>query len=211
MTITTMMKSAMFAGLIALAGCATQSSTKDVADWLGYRTDGDGTLLKTAGGQCWRTPSWTPALAVLECDVAITEVSETVPVVTAVESTAPVLLPGSVTVTFAFNAATLSAESKNTLQAWYQRVPQDAGLVVEIHAYSDPLGGSAGNAELAHQRSQSVAQWWRSQGGFAGEIRIFPHGEDHSVTGQACQGKPVSERMACYAPDRRATLLVVRP
>ncbi len=55
-------------GFLFLGGCAGKAP--DDA-WPGYRTDGEGRLLKTAGGNCWRTADWSEDKAVPECDVAI--------------------------------------------------------------------------------------------------------------------------------------------
>ena len=182
MTITTMIKRTAVASLLALAGCATQSTNTDADNWPGYRTDSDGNLLKTAEGRCWRTPNWTPAMAVEECDVAITGVAEPDPedapqlaeesAEEAAEET--VVLPAPLTIEFAFGSASISEAQQRYLETWYQQ----------------------------------VAQWWQQQGESVADLSVKGHGPDDSVTGSACASLRGEALKQCHQQDRRVTLRV---
>ncbi|WP_157375815.1 OmpA family protein [Alcanivorax hongdengensis] len=189
------------------AGCVAPSPEEA---WPGYRTDGSGQLLKTADGHCWRTTGWTENKAVPECDVAITgepvaEVENSEPVRNEViEIAAPEVLR----VTFAFDAADLTKESRIALKAWYQDVARLERPVVEIDGYSDPLGGYAYNQKLARRRAQAVASWWKQQSGDIATLQVEGHGEDSAVSGYRCQSVSVENLKSCYQQDRRVELRI---
>lgn len=216
MTITTMIKRTAVASLLVLAGCATQSTNTDADNWPGYRTASDGNLLKTAEGRCWRTPNWTPAMAVEECDVAITGVAEPEPedapqlaeesAEEAAEET--VVLPAPLTIEFAFDSASISEARHRHLETWYQQVAQLDGATVEVNGYSDPLGNARYNRTLAQQRADAVAQWWQQQGESVADLSVKGHGPDHSVTGSACASLRGEALKQCHKQDRRVTLRV---
>lgn len=194
-------------GFLFLGGCA--GKVLDDA-WPGYRTDGQGQLLKTADGHCWRTADWSEDKAVPACDVAIT--GEPVTVVKSEASTrdvAPdIVAPEPLRVTFAFDSAVLTDASRIALKAWYQNVASLEGPVVAVSGYSDPLGGAAYNQHLADQRAQAVAIWWKEQGGSIATLQVEGHGEDTTVSGSRCQSVSADELKACYRQDRRVELQV---
>ncbi len=200
---------AVAAGCVGLflGGCAGKAP--DDA-WPGYRTDGKGALLKTTDGNCWRTADWTEDKAVPECDVALT--GEPVVVVKSEASTKKVapdtVAPERLRVTFAFDSAVLTDESRIALKAWYQNVASLEGPVVAVNGYSDPLGGAAYNQHLADQRAQAVATWWKEQGGSIATLQVEGHGEDTAVSGSRCQSVSADELKACYRQDRRVELQV---
>ncbi len=216
MTTTMMIKSTAVASLLALAGCATQSTNTDADSWPGYRTDSDGNLLKTAEGRCWRTPDWTPAMAVAECDVAITGVPEPEPVETpqltqesAGEAAGdPVVLPAPLTIEFAFDSAAISEARQGDLKTWYQQVVQLDAATVEVNGYSDPVGNEDYNRKLAKQRAQAVAQWWRQQGGEANTLNVTGHGADSAVSAGRCKTLRGDALKRCHRQDRRVVLQV---
>ena len=142
------------ASVLLLGGCAAHTPAEE--NWPGYRTDGEGRLLKTADGRCWRTADWTADKAVPECDVAITGV----PVVEEQDTPPPTppapapVVPAMLRVTFAFDSAVLTEASRVALKAWYQDVARLAQPVVTIDGFSDPLGEAGYNRTLAEQRAQ---------------------------------------------------------
>ncbi|MEQ3724605.1 OmpA family protein [Alcanivorax sp.] len=191
---------------LVLSGCATQN---DDNPWAGYRTDGDGNLLKTSEGRCWRTAQWTAEMAVPECDVAITgEPDVPVPVeLPGADMEEPVAVPAPMTVVFTFDSASLSDASRIALKAWYQSVAALKSPSVEMHGYSDPLGGDVYNRDLAERRAQAVAQWWQQQGDSIAEVTVIGHGEDHSVTGARCESLRGDALKQCHQQDRRVQLV----
>lgn len=188
---------------LVLSGCATQNAENA---WPGYRTDGEGNLLKTSEGYCWRTAQWTADMAVPECDVAIT--GEPVSVEASVVETESVAVPAPMTVAFAFDSALLSDASKIALKAWYQSVAVLNMPVVEMHGYSDPLGNASYNRALAARRAQAVSLWWQQQGDSIAEVTVIGHGEDHSVTGTRCESLHGDALKQCHQQDRRVQLLI---
>lgn len=214
MTTTMMIKRTAVASLLALAGCATQSTDTDANNWPGYRTDSDGNLLKTAEGRCWRTPDWTPTMAVAECDVAITGVPEPEPMEApqlAQESAAeaagdPVVLPAPLTIEFAFDSAAISEARQGDLKTWYQRVRDLEDVTVEVDGYSDPIGDDTYNRRLAQQRAVAVAKWWRQQESATPVSKVVGHGADSIATGSRCEGLSADALKDCHQQDRIVVL-----
>ena len=214
MTTTMMIKRTAVASLLALAGCATQSTNTDGDNWPGYRTDGDGNLLKTADGRCWRTPDWTPAMAVSECDVALTGIPEPEPAQmpqlaqeSAKEAAGEsVVLPAPLTIEFAFDSAAISEVRQADLKTWYQQVTQLDAATVEVSGYSDPLGEASYNRALAQQRAEAVARWWQQQGQNSTDLKVAGHGADSAVSGGRCYSLRGSELKQCHQQDRRVVL-----
>jgi len=194
-------------GFLFLGGCA--GKVPDDA-WQGYRTDGKGQLLKTAGGHCWRTADWSEDKAVPECDVAITgePVAEQEEKPSTTEVAPDIAAPKPLRVTFAFDSAVLTDASRIALKAWYQNVANLEEAVVEVNGYSDPLGRAVYNQSLADQRAQAVATWWKNQGDSIATLQVKGHGEDTAVSGSRCQSVSADELKACYRQDRRVELQV---
>ena len=194
-------------GFLFLGGCAGKAP--DDA-WPGYRTDGEGRLLKTADGHCWRTADWSEDKAVRACDVAIAgePVAEQEEEPSTAEVAPDIVAPEPLRVTFAFDSAVLTDASRIALKAWYQNVASLEGPVVAVNGYSDPLGGAAYNQHLADQRAQAVATWWKNQGDSIATLQVKGHGEDTAVSGSRCQSVSAEELKACYRQDRRVELQV---
>ena len=181
-----------------------------IRDRPGYRTDGEGRLLKTADGHCWRTADWSEDKAVRACDVAIAgePVAEQEEEPSTAEVAPDIVAPEPLRVTFAFDSAVLTDASRIALKAWYQNVASLEGPVVAVNGYSDPLGGAAYNQHLADQRAQAVATWWKNQGDSIATLQVKGHGEDTAVSGSRCQSVSAEELKACYRQDRRVELQV---
>lgn len=86
-----------------LAGCAAQPVTQNtqagvllapVVPIPGYLTAADGGPQKNAGGQCWRTADWRPALAIEECDPAVVRERQAAQALLALSAVAPADLSG---------------------------------------------------------------------------------------------------------------------
>lgn len=194
-------------GFLFLGGCA--GKVLDDA-WPGYRTDGQGQLLKTADGHCWRTADWSEDKAVPECDVAISgePVAEQKEEPSTRDVAPDMVVPEPLRVTFAFDSAVLTDESRIALQAWYQDVARLEEPVVAVNGYSDPLGGASYNQTLADQRAQAVATWWQEQGDSIATLQVKGHGEDAAVSGSRCQSVRPEDLQSCYRQDRRVELRV---
>ncbi len=208
-----MIKGVCVAGLVALSGCASQAPEMESA-WPGYRTDSNGNLVTTADGHCWRTNDWTPAMAVPECDVAITGVPQPEPeeaqqlaAESAEQASAePVALPAPLTIEFAFDSAAISEARQKDLKTWYEIVRDLEGVSVEVDGYSDPIGDDAYNRRLAQQRAVTVAKRWRQWGGDIAISKVAGHGPDSIATGSRCEGLSGDALKDCHQQDRRVVL-----
>lgn len=78
----------LFVGSVALLGAIGSVSAQSEPATIGYWLDGQGNPVKSGHGQCWRTGSWTPALATRDCDPSLMPKPEPVAVV----QPAPVLV-----------------------------------------------------------------------------------------------------------------------
>lgn len=69
------MKRTILGAALLLAGCHLTPVASTVP---GYLTTPDGALLVNDSGQCWRTASWRPALAITQCDPEVVAAQQVV-------------------------------------------------------------------------------------------------------------------------------------
>jgi OOP family OmpA-OmpF porin len=223
MTISSTLKSASCL-LIALslglgAGVAAAHTDAKVAP--GYLHDNNKHLVKNNFGQCWRTGSWTPAMAIKECDPdLVKEVKpaakkqDTVPAHTLVPDLGPAK-PAFAKINlqaetlFDFDKAVLRADGKKTLDdevvAKMKQYPEVEVVLVTGHA--DRIGSDKYNLKLSDRRAAAAKTYIVSQGIDAKRIETVGKGEAEPLVD--CKNvKGVEKRsnkklVECLQPNRR--------
>ncbi|MFN7835008.1 MAG: outer membrane protein OmpA [Burkholderiaceae bacterium] len=167
--------------LLATAIGATSSvALADNPTKSGYITDGRTVVVKDPYGLCWKSPFWTPAMAIAECDPdlipkpiaqAPAQVPAKAPVTPAAQPVpAPVVAPVSEKVTFAadaffdFDKATLKPEGKAKLDDMVSKL---GGLNLEVIiavGHTDSVGSDAYNQKLSLRRSEAVKSYLVNKG-----------------------------------------------
>ena len=200
----------------------------------GYLTDTRGAIAKNPFNLCWRTGSWSPALAVAECDPDLVPKAapKSAPAAPAPAPTAKPAAPApkpaasaaaapkrcDATVTlqndelFAFNKAEINAAAKARLDKdVLSKLPGCATLeAVVIEGHTDRLGSQQYNQKLSEKRAENVKKYLVSKGVAAGKIETIGMGK--TVPAKFCPDtKNRKELISCLAPSRRAIVSIKGP
>lgn len=217
--------------MLCVAGASNAQSVKDA-----YVQDARGVIVRSAPGEpgagnlCWRTGSWTPALAIAECDPDISprparKPAATVPAQAEARATPPAFASApvplstaqaapprrcdfSVTLgadeTFAFNRALLKSAARSRLEAVVARAADCARVdQVLVTGHADRIGRAASNERLSRARAETVGSYLLSRGLPPPTV----HGAGHSAPIASC-AESLSRRdlIACLAPNRRVEI-----
>ena len=211
-----------------VADASAQSATP------GYLTDTRGAIAKSPFNLCWRTGSWSPALAVAECDQDLVpkaapksapaapapapkaKPAAPAPKPAASAAAAPKRCDATVTLQndelFAFNKAEINAAAKARLDKdVLSKLPGCATLeAVVIEGHTDRLGSQQYNQKLSEKRAENVKKYLVSKGVAAGKIETIGMGK--TVPAKFCPDtKNRKELIACLAPSRRAIVSIKGP
>ncbi|MDR3391673.1 MAG: OmpA family protein [Sulfuriferula sp.] len=201
---------------LTLTGIASANET----DKAGYLVDADGGLVKNSYNECWRTGSWTPADAIVECDPELVKKDE--PKVA--DSVAPVVIPAPVA---GFETITLQAETlfdfdKSMIRADGRKILDDQVVskmkqyprveVILVTGYADRIGSDDYNQALSQRRADAVKAYLVDQGVNDQRIETAAKGEsDPIVACDSVKGKVSGSNrnlVNCLQPNRRVTVEV---
>lgn len=84
---------------------------------------------------------------------------------------------------FDFGSYNLSSESKKILKELANKMKNDTGLSLNVHAHTDSRGSEKINEELSQKRADAVAKYLISQGISKHRIATFGHGESQLLNG----------------------------
>ncbi len=205
---------AMLGGGVAAAQAQTMT---------GYVVDSTNTLVMDGYGNCIRTGSWTPDLAIVECDPDLVKTAQTPPPVErpvapaprAAPAPAPAPVPAPVLLSiesdtlFAFDSAVIRAEGKRDLDRQVVRVMRQQPRIemITITGYTDRIGSSTYNMKLSQQRADAVRAYLIEQGVSAGRIETKGMGSANPVVSCDTVRGEVSGRnkalVDCLRPNRR--------
>lgn len=112
------------------------------------------------------------------------------------------------TVYFNFNSSSLTAASKEKLNALAAVLKQGGVEGIKIVGYADEIGSDGYNTALSTRRANSVAHFLRNKGiKVSGKYEVRGLGETSSQSD--CEGKSGKEQQDCLWKDRRVEIEVV--
>jgi OOP family OmpA-OmpF porin len=188
----------------------------------GYLTDTDGKVVKNSYGLCWRTGSWTPAMAIAECDPDFVKTAD-VPAPKLAEATpesvptpspepqrlAPQKVSFSADALFAFDKAVLKPEGKAELDNFAQNLSGVSYESIHITGNTDRFGSNKYNQKLSEQRANAVRDYLVSKDVAANRMVVEGLGETQpSTKPDDCTGPKSKKVIACLQPDRRVDIEV---
>ncbi|MHB9119170.1 MAG: OmpA family protein [Burkholderiales bacterium] len=203
--------------------CMTGIASADEITKPGYLVDTRNNVVKNNYNECWKTGSWTPAMAIAECDPNLVKKDEPKIAAAKTPAAAPVIAPQKnafVTMTlqtetlFGFDKSAIRAEGKKKLDdevvGKMKEYPQVE--VIRVTGHADRIGNSAYNQKLAQRRANAVKAYLVEQGIAANRIETASKGESEPIVScDAVKGK-VSGRnkklVECLQPNRRIVVEV---
>lgn len=190
----------------------------------GYLTDTGTQVVKNNYGECWRTGSWTPAMAIAECDPDLvktadapaTKLAEATPEPVSVPTPSPEpqrLAPQKVSFSadalFAFDKAVLKPEGKTELDNFAQNLGGVSYESIHITGNTDRFGSNKYNQKLSEQRANAVRDYLVSKDIAANRMVVEGLGETQPTTTSGdCTGPKSKKVIACLQPDRRVDIEV---
>lgn len=210
-----------------------QAQTKDIVlkdEIKGYVVDQRNVVVRSATGLCWRTGSWTPAMAIEECDPDLVKKPAPPPKAMPAPVVAPMAKPAppppapaapkpcdfTATLasdqTFAFGKTVLTGPAKAMLD---KDVIGKLGSCAKVRlivvtGHTDRLGSAESNQKLSEKRAQAVTEYLFSKGVGASLFDTMGAGKTQAATGvPKCDDKlPRAKLIACLAPHRRVVIEV---
>ncbi len=175
-------KTLLVACTFALGACA---SGGPVAPSRGYVSDSRAAVVKSGFGLCWRTPTWSPALAELECDPDLVKKAAppapapaptpapapVVPAPVAPPAPAPAaIVPVTEKVTLAadvlfdFDKSVVKPEGQAKLNDLVDKLKTVNLEVIIAIGHTDGIGSVAYNQRLSVRRAEAVKKYLVSKG-----------------------------------------------
>jgi OOP family OmpA-OmpF porin len=210
----------MLVSALAIVACATMSTvnaqTKD-----GHWTQGvGGPVWKNGSGQCWKQTSWTPAMAIEECDPDLVHRAAPPPPPLAPRPAAkPAAKPApkavvlTSTVHFPLGGTKLDKAAMAQLDKDIIAKLPSAGQVAfaNVNGYTDRLGSAQFNQKLSERRAAAVKAYLVSKGMDGSKIEVIGFGKTGMGSSQpfaSCNQKNRKQLIACLAPNRRVEVEV---
>jgi OOP family OmpA-OmpF porin len=180
--------------LLIAAGVAFSATALDVAAQTkdGHWTQGvGGPVWKNSTGLCWKQTSWTPAMAIEECDPDL--VRKAAPPVVTPPPARPAAKPApkpkpvaekvtlAADVLFDFDKAVLKPAGKSKLDDLAGKVKTINLEVVIAIGHTDSIGSDAYNQKLSVRRAESVKAYLVSKGVEPNRIYTEGKGEKQPV------------------------------
>jgi OOP family OmpA-OmpF porin len=188
----------------------------------GYLLDSRANIVRSGSGLCIHTGSWTPAMAIAECDS--TPAKQVVPVI--ISSTPEIVSPPPVAgkrvvyapytlqteTLFAYNNADLSTDGKQQIHdkvvGMLKQSANDGEVLITGHA--DRIGSDEYNMALSQRRAETVAAYLIEQGIDRKHITTAAKGESEPVVTCDMIKGPANHMnlklISCLQPNRRIVL-----
>jgi OOP family OmpA-OmpF porin len=192
MTRSTTLHAATLAGIALLAVSASSG-----AGQAGYAASSDDRIVTTDSGNCVQTDSWNSTLSLPECDPALAarleaerlaaeaetrRAAELAALQAKVDQPTLIRLSDEDKVAFAFNSATLTAQSERELSQVLDAVSHYDQLdTVQVTGHTDSVGTETYNQALSERRAQRVKDFLVARGLDARRITVRGVGETQPV------------------------------
>lgn len=205
---------------------AAQAQTKDVVlkDAIkGYAVDSRNVVVRSGAGLCWRSGSWTPAMAIEECDPDLVKKPAPAPAKAAPPAPKPAPAPAAApapakpkvitlaaTSLFDFNKAVLKPAAKTEIDQKVIGKLASVGKIklIVVGGHTDRIGSAAYNQKLSEKRADAVKAYMVSKGMDGNMIETIGFGKTTPAQGvPKCDDKlPRAKLIACLEPHRRVTI-----
>lgn len=178
-------------------------------DKSGYWVGADGSFVRGGDGTCMRSGSWTPTIAIQECEAAGTVVAPKA-AVAATTVAAPMTTSLASENLFAFGQSTLQAVAVADLDVLVTKLKGAKVQKIAVTGHTDRLGSAALNKSLAQKRAAAVRKYLISKGIDKSLIQAVGMGSAQPKTAATeCTGASASPKLiACLAADRRVEIKV---
>jgi OOP family OmpA-OmpF porin len=174
-------KTLLVACTLALGACA---SSGPVAPTRGYVSDSRAAIVKSGFGLCWHTPTWSPAVAELECDPDLVKKPAPpapAPAPAPARAPAPVVAPPAAPapaavapvtekvtlaadVLFDFDKSVVKPEGQAKLNDLVNKLKTVNLEVIIAIGHTDWIGSVAYNQRLSVRRAEAVKKYLVSKG-----------------------------------------------
>jgi OOP family OmpA-OmpF porin len=195
--------------ILALGAAGVASAQTKEGHW----TQGvGGPVWKNASGQCWKQTSWTPSMAIEECDPDLMVRPVTPPPVKPSPAkpkpkpkpmaAKPVVLRS--TVNFASGKSTLDNMARFRLDTDIIAKLGTVGAIsyVNVNGHTDRLGSAQFNQKLSERRAAAVKSYLVSKGMNAQQIEVYGYGK--TTPKKSCPDQKDRKALnACLAENRR--------
>jgi OOP family OmpA-OmpF porin len=186
-----------------------------------------------AGGLCWRTAYWSPAMAIEDCDPDLIKRAAAAPAPTPAPAPAPTPAPApaptpapapapkpaapavqKITLAskalFDFDRAVLRPDGRAAIDnEIIAKLPQVQKLeLVLVTGHTDRIGTQQYNQRLSERRADAVRDYLVSRGVPKDRIETLGMGKTQPVPGVVCNQRNMKELIACLAPNRRVEVEV---
>jgi OOP family OmpA-OmpF porin len=184
-----------------------------------------------AGGLCWRTGYWSPAMAIEACDPELIKKPPPPPPAPAPKPAPPPPAPApapappppkpapapavqKITLAskalFDFDKAVLRPDGRAAIDAdVISKLPQVQKLeLVLVTGHTDRIGTQQYNQRLSERRADAVRDYLVSKGVPKDRIETLGMGKTQPVPGVVCNQKSLKELIVCLAPNRRVEVEV---
>lgn len=223
-------KKLLVAGIALLgASGAVMAQTQPV---VGYWVDGGGRIVKNTWGECWRTSSWTEAVALPECEGGVTAKAAppapppppppapvaAAPAVVApppppppppketyktVVTDKPIRLEGA---NFATGSSKLLSGAHAKLDEVVQQAKDHPDINFAVSGYTDNVGNPQSNVRLSQARADSVKAYLVGKGVAAQRISTRGFGADDPIAdNKTAAGRAENRRVEIRYTDKVET------
>jgi OOP family OmpA-OmpF porin len=178
----------------------------------------NGAIVRSGFGLCWRTGSWTPALAIAECDPDMVPAPKAMAAVPPLAAVTPAAAPkpAAQRVTldadtlFDFDKAVLRPAGRAALDDFVAKAKDITPEVILAVGHADRFGTEHYNQVLSERRVASVKAYLVAKGIEPNRIKTEGRGEMQPMTKAGdCLGAKSAKVIACLQPDRRVDIEVV--
>jgi len=148
-----------------------------------YVTTTKGQIVRDIKGDCVRTTSWKPALALPECEGKKIPVAVRPKPAPQPEFVSVALKAGAL---FDVDKAVLKPQGKDRLAVLARRIKASVNTdLIRVEGHTDSTGSDAHNQRLSERRAAAVKNYLVSQGIPASKIETIGYGESRPIASNA--------------------------